>query len=364
MNCRGWFALLALTIIVAAGDAGVAQGASLVPGRFPAHQRFWYADAWTGWPVTPLHSQHPIRGSFLDPRFPSAHLHWGLDINVNDRQPEAGAPPGRSHRVYALEGGRVSVARDNGYICPRRKLALGHFSYWHVDPVVRPGEFVRPGQLIGWTCLGIWHLHLGEQAVVAGARVWVNPLHDGGKLRPYFDAEPPVIHDVRFYTPAMPPERGRQLEPEALRGRVDVRAWINDPQSFRGWMVDSLAPIYVPHHPYSVSVRLVRVADGRTWSWTVFRGDVWLGARVESAGTPVPFWHHYAPGVRQNAKPPGCIRRPDRCQSLYWLRLFAGRARVYWNTRAFANGRYRISIRTRDIAGNGARRSIAVAVAN
>jgi hypothetical protein len=74
------------------------QADARAPGQFPS-VAFRYADAWTGWPVAPTQSQHPIRGSFLDPRFPSGHLHWGLDINVNDRAPVSDAPPARSHRV-------------------------------------------------------------------------------------------------------------------------------------------------------------------------------------------------------------------------------------------------------------------------
>jgi hypothetical protein len=212
--------------------------------------------------------------------------------------------------------------------------------------------------------MGVWHLHLGERAVIAGREVWVNPLHRGGKLRPYVDTAAPVVHDVRFYTPAMPPERGTQLAPERLQGLVDVRAWINDPQSVRAWMVGPLAPVFVPHHPYEVRVRLSRLSDGRRWAWSVFRGDVWLGARLDAVGAPVPFWHHYAPGSAQNGKPPVCLRRPHRCRSVYWLRLFADKDSVYWDTRGFANGPYRIWIEARDIAGNKTTFETEVTVAN
>ena len=70
-----------------------------------------YADGYRGWPVAPRTKQHPVRGSFLDPRSGIVTggdgYHPGVDVAVRDDRPEAGAPPGRTHRVFALEGGRV-----------------------------------------------------------------------------------------------------------------------------------------------------------------------------------------------------------------------------------------------------------------
>ena len=66
-----------------------------------------YNDAWRGWPVLPLKRQHPIRGSFLDPRPDrrrGAIYHEGVDVAVRDDRPERGAPRGRTHRVYAVGG--------------------------------------------------------------------------------------------------------------------------------------------------------------------------------------------------------------------------------------------------------------------
>ena len=61
--------------------------------------------------------------------------------------------------------------------------------------------------MIGWTCLNEWHVHLSEWALVNGQRTWVNPLHAGGKLRPYVDTAAPVIRAVYAYGP--PPPGGR-----------------------------------------------------------------------------------------------------------------------------------------------------------
>jgi hypothetical protein len=354
-------AVSATLLVATAADAAV-------PGALSG-QRYVYADGWQGWPVAPKHVQHPIRGSFLDPRYPSREYHWGIDVNVNDDRPESSAPAGRTHRVYAVEGGVVAFAFGRRSICARRRLGAGHFVYWHVDPVVRAGQRVRPGQMIGWTCAGTWHLHLGEWAVVRGHRVWVNPLHRGGKIRPYSDTARPLIHEIRFHEPAMPPEFGRQLNPTKLQGLVDVRAWIGDPQSVRSWMVGRMAPLLADHHPYSVRVRLTRLKDRRTWAWTLFRADVWLSTQVVSLAAPVPFRYHYAPGSVANLRIPSCLNQqsrphPRNCNGKYRLRLFATPNSAYWNTRAFRNGRYRINVMVSDISGNKANASAEAAVAN
>ena len=152
----------------------------------------------------PHDRQHPIRGSFLDPR-PDPELgaiyHDGIDVAVRDDRPERGAPAGRTHRVYAIEGGPVFLATPRG---ARGFARIGHFGYGHIDPVVQMGETVAPGQHIGWTCMGDWHLHLSEFVFTSGPSLVVNPLRPGGKLRPYVDTARPEIREIRFYTPATP----------------------------------------------------------------------------------------------------------------------------------------------------------------
>lgn len=70
-----------------------------------------YADDFRGWPVAPIHEQHPIRGAFQEPR--TAGYHNGIDISVRDDRPEAGAPEGTTHKVFALEGGEVTDVRSS-----------------------------------------------------------------------------------------------------------------------------------------------------------------------------------------------------------------------------------------------------------
>ena len=261
--------------------------------------------------MSPRKRQHPIRGSFLDPRPDperGAVYHDGVDIAVRDDRPEHGAPRGRTHRVYAIEGGPVFLATPPGV---RGFVHVGHFGYGHVDALVQPGETVAPGQHIGWTCAGDWHVHLSEFLFAGETRLVVNPLRRGGKLHPYVDRAAPLIREVRFYTPATPawgrrpntsvarlPPAGRRLDRDALFGRVDVRVRVGDPQSFSGWFAD-LPHLAAPHHPFRMAVTIVQLTTGQTVRRReVFRAEQLLGI---DAG------RHYAPGTEQNLPANGCM---------------------------------------------------------
>src|SRR5690349_9025365 len=163
-------ALATLALVAALGTPTTAAAADPTPGSLPG-QAYAYDDAFTGWPVLPLHQEHPIRGSFLDPRpgevvnggDPGYHI--GVDISVRDDRPEKGHPPQRTHRVYAIEGGTAAVPAGQATAsCSDRKVTIGHFQYWHTDtvPVITDGQRIAPGQLIGWTCRRMWHVHLSE----------------------------------------------------------------------------------------------------------------------------------------------------------------------------------------------------------
>lgn len=327
-----------------------------------------YADSWYGWPVRPLHRQHPVRGAFLDPR--PGGLHFGIDIGVRDDRPERGAPPLRTHRVYAVEGGTVYNVVDGSTQCNLRRLWVGHFAYYHVDAVVASGQHVSAGQMIGWTCRGEWHVHLSE---LTSANVLVNPLHPGGKLRPYADTKAPVIHTFAFFRRAPPlwtsppggmwsPVTGVRLSPDALSGIVDVRVRIGDPQSFRGWLT-ALPHLYADLHPYRVVVAVVRVRDGITV----------LQREISNAYFPyyLPLNHHFAPGTRQNRRDAVCnryVRRegtpPVPCAGRYWLHAFGTPGSAYWDTQAFADGRYRVRVTAWDPIGHATTRGIEVRINN
>ena len=339
---------------------------SPTPGKLEVQQV--YNDAWRGWPVRPHNRQHPIRGSFLDPRPDperGAIYHDGVDVAVRDDRPERGAPRGRTHPVYAIEGGPVFFATPPG---ARGSVRIGHFGYGHVDALVQTGEIVTPGQHIGWTCEGDWHVHLSEFVFIGGGgRLTVNPLRPGGKLYPFVDTAPPAIREIRFHAPATPdwgrrpstsvvrlPPAGERLNRERLAGRVDVRVRMSDPQSVIGWFQE-LPWLAAPHHPFRVAVSIVQLATDRTVRRReVFRAEQMLGL---SAG------RHFAPGTEQNLPANGCMRfhTAARCDGIYWFRLFPLR---YWDTTRLADGRYRVVVRAWDVAGNLATAGVEVSIAN
>ena len=86
--------------------AGIAVAATfLVPTITPEAATAAAATPAYGWPVKPFHRQHPIRGSFGDPRIGgrSHSFHFGVDVSCPDGTP-----------VYATITGRA-------YISPRHR---------------------------------------------------------------------------------------------------------------------------------------------------------------------------------------------------------------------------------------------------
>jgi len=336
-----------------------------IPGKLELPQT--YNDEWRGWPVRPHNEQHPIRGSFLDPRpdpEQGAVYHDGVDIAVRDDAAEPGAPPGRTHRVYAIEGGPVFLATPRGV---RGFVHAGHFGYGHIEALVATGETVAPSQLIGWTWSGDWHVHLSEFLFTADGPLRINPLRPEGKLHPYVDRSAPRIEEIRFFTPATPawgrrpntsvvrlPPAGRRLPRDGLVGRVDVRVHVNDPQSFIGWFQE-LPWLAAPHHPFRLSVTISDLASGHV----VRRRDTFRAEQV----LDLPPGRHFAPGTEQNLPANGCmhLHRSVRCDGIYWFRLFPLR---YWDTRRLPDGRYRLRVRAWDVAGNLSEDYVVVRIAN
>lgn len=354
-------------LLVAGGaTAGTVPGALGLP--------YDYSDAYTGWPVAPVHEQHPIRGSFLDPRFTAtaANYHIGLDIGVRDDQPEAGAPSGRTHRVYAIEGGTVEIAANVAKLgCINRRVNVAHFEYWHTDPVgtLTNGDTVVPGQFLGWTCKGNWHVHLSERMLVGGTWVYVDPIHPGVKLAPFADSDPPEIGAVRFYTPAPfvwgsgAVDSGSELAAGSLGGTVDARVQVADPQSFFGFFTD-ISSLYADWHPYRLAFTLARAEDGKVvLGRDVYRADGYLGQ--PSATTSVPIGNHYAPGTTQNKAASACLASPGSpCTGKYVLRLFGTAGSAYLQTAAYANGPYHLDVTAWDESGQNDVASVDVTLRN
>jgi hypothetical protein len=245
--------------------------------------------------------------------------------------------------------------------------------------VVQEGQRVEPGQMIGWTTEREWHVHLSEWVFPGGdrdRRVPVNPLSRNGKLRPFVDTAPPVISDLAFFTPASPKWRvaqgraifnqgGTRLDPTRLKGTVDVRARIEDPQSFQGWFRD-VQFLRTAHHPARVKLRVVRLDDGRrVVDRDVFVSDVTLADEAEALGRrSIPAEYHYAPGTRQNLRANGALTLGRPGAGELWFRLFARPGGSYWDTTAFRNGAYRLTVTAFDLVGNRAAQSADGVVAN
>ncbi len=343
-----------------------------VPGALPPNFHYAYGDSYAGWPVAPVHAQHPIRGSFLDPRgvddTGTSGYHFGVDVSVDDRKPDRGAPKGLSHAVYAMESGYVDrPSGDMTRACISRRLEVGHFDYWHVSPIVGQGQRIRAGQQIGWTCLGVWHVHVSEWQRYRGARVWVNPLHKGGRLVPYVDTAAPVVGAVVFHSPpatAWTPAKtlaqadtSKTLEPTALHGLVELRANIADPQSFLGFLAGNPAwP--TEFSPYRVTVEIRSRASGAT----IMRRTAFQADQLPQT----PYVVHYAPGTIEDENMKECVGPPQHkhCTGTYWFRPFSQFTHEYWDTRTSPNGSYSVVVRAFDVAGNSGSRTVAVVVKN
>ena len=351
-------------------DALARRTQAQIPGALPPGFRGTYADSYRGWPVQPLHAQHAIRGSFLDPRGIDenglAGYHFGIDVNVDDNRPDPGAPPGFSHRVFAMEGGIAHAVRGLRHTCPNRRLEVGHFSYWHVSSTVRSGQVVKAGTPIGWTCKNEWHVHVSEWQLLGKRRVWINPLLSTGKFAPYTDTEPPIVSGLRFFTPPRtrwdPDSSLRGLDsaaplgPTQLHGRVEMRAQIEDAQSFWGFL--SKSPGYeTPHHPYRVGVEIRNSSGKIVLQRIAFQADQ----------LPVtPYLVHYAPGSTQNGSMDECVHSPrgGNCPGTYWFRPLSRLRQEFWNTRGVPNGSYTVTVVAWDLKGGTGTLTVPVTVAN
>ena len=340
----------------------------LTPGALPDGFRYHYADDSTGWPVAPLHAAHALHGAFNDPR--EGGYHFGVDIAVDDSKPAQLAPPGMSHRIFAVESGEVHYSRpgEQALNCNDRRFEIGHFAYWHASSSLPEGTHVRAGQMIGWTCLGEWHVHLSEWALVNGQRTWVNPLHAGGKLRPYADYAAPVIRAVYAYGPPelwwWPQTSGELAGTDGaltqlfgdLHGAIDLRAWVDDSQGDVGLYRDR-AELAADISPYRIWVQVRRVSDGAiVWQRNAWQSDLLLAGRER-------LYAHFAARSRPPLSNDVCTL-PGGCNGRFFYHLLGSDDRYLWNTRLVRNGDYVLTLRAFDISGNADERQVMMTVNN
>ena len=244
-------------------------GAQFTQTRAVAHRRS-VRPAY-GWPVKPFNRQHPVRANLNDPR--NGHgdaksFHFGIDITD---------PVGAA--VYAVEGGKVFLTR--GRMAVAVVGSTRTFGYWHIKPAVRNHQIVRLHQLLGHVIDegGGAHVHFAERS--RGNGLYLNPLRPGG-IGPYVDRTPPRVAKIEFL------HAGREVDANALTGRVDIVAEVSD-------TAPMLVPApwsHMPVTPATVGWSLSHGGRPIRAERTIINSDHMLPGRLYNA--------IYAPGTTQN----------------------------------------------------------------
>jgi hypothetical protein len=266
------------------------------------------------WPVKPFRAPHPVRGNFGDPRTVYGSI-WRMSFhNGVDIAARAGT------KVYPVASGTAFHVGTHEVIVRTRDGRS--FQYWHIEPRVRAGQYVRARKtVLGTVQRRARHVHLAEidNAIVR------NPLA-AGHLGPYYDWKAPIVHGIAFRS-----EDGR-VDPKALRGAVEVIVWADDatalpvPGRWRG------LPVAPARLAYSV-----RREDGRL---------VLAERTVVDFRYTLPdverFWDFYASGTYQNVPAVG----------RHLMRRTPGRYLFRFDLPWLPAGRLLLEVVAEDICGN------------
>jgi len=225
------------------------------------------------WPVKPFDQEHPIRGSFGDPRTlffgpPTRdtllhgegdfQFHFGVDISAPNGTP-----------VYPVQSGLVTRVTDQEIdVAGADGLA---FQYWHLRAAVHNGErVVAYTTVLGRIMKPAGHVHLTE----LDNGLIVNPLQRG-HLTPYTDRSKPSV---------------TAIDVRRAGGEIDLEASAQDMPSMHvpGAWHD------LPVTPALLEWRLVD-ASGRDVVPTRVVYDVREHLPAQST-----FWSVYARGTHQN----------------------------------------------------------------
>jgi hypothetical protein len=266
-----------------------------------------------GWPVRPFHLQHPVRGFFGDPRISNHHqshqFHFGVDISAPNGTPVYATISGRVY-IHPLHATTIAVVSDEGV----------EFSYWHVIPVVRTGQYATAYKtVIGHIEAPYGHVHFSERQNDR----YLNPLRRGA-MGPYADSTRPEV--FRFTAEL----DGRRVRP-ASGGGFEL---IVEPRDE--------TPIAVPRpwHDLPVMPAIVR------WRLLGEAGTPLVGWRtVVDFRDTIPdaseFNRTWATGTEQNH-----VREPGR------FRLYLTRE---GDLKALRPGSYVVEVALGDTRGNGSR---------
>ncbi len=235
------------------------------------------------WPVRPFDRQHPIRGSFGDPRTVfqdplfadglngpgSFSFHNGVDIAAPNGTTVYPVLSGVAHLVDATA---ISVETLDGRT----------FQYFHVIPTVVDGEKVTARlSMLGYVQAPYAHVHLSE---IDGTRI-ANPLQKG-HLAPYVDRTRPQVDTIELRD-----SDGRLTGPLGVCGRVSLAAEAFDRPA---------VPVAGPFKGLPVAPALVAWQLQRLGGAVVVPRTIAADFRV-TLPPPADFWKIYARGSYQNA---------------------------------------------------------------
>jgi hypothetical protein len=319
---RRTIVVFAVAAALAAVGLGKAVTTSSASGRSEAQASY-------NWPVKPFERQHPVRGSFGDPRTVfqssptlrgvlsgacSCSLHRGIDV---------AAPDGTA--VYPVASGTVTY-RNGEWLKVDSGGGRG-FEYWHINPSVGVGTHVDAYRtVLGHIKRGSGHVHLTE---LNDDRA-VNPLAPG-HIGPYSDHTTPRVTSISF----RPTETGRDVLPNLIRGRVRLVAEAQDAPTLdapEGWKGLPVSPALLTW-------------EIRSWTGKVVRPRE-IAADFRGALPGRSFWSVYARGTYQNMAVLG--HHYSWAQPGSYLFKLGG----VFNSRQLRNGAYDLVVTATDIRGN------------
>jgi murein DD-endopeptidase MepM/ murein hydrolase activator NlpD len=317
----GGGALAGRTALPTQASTASAAPASAEPGNFSY-----------GWPIKPFNRQHPIRGSFGDPRSvfagpPTRHglftsacncsYHQGIDISAPDG---TAVFPVLSGVVSRVTHEWIQVDSDDGVA----------FQYWHIQSRVQVGDRVEEREtVLGHILRASGHVHLTE--LKDGKAV--NPLAPG-HIGPYSDTTIPRVHAITFRSR----DTGPDLLPEYLRGRVELIASASDTQAIPvpgKWNGLPVTPAKLTYHVSTFPAK--RIVIPETTAMNV--------ARTLPATSDM--WHTYARGSHMNMVQMG-LHRYWYNPGVYLFKLTS----APFDTRTLSDGVYELTVTAWDTAGN------------
>ena len=284
-----------------------------------------------GWPVKPFDRQHPVRGSFADPRSifrgnPTVRglmtsrcacsYHQGIDISAADG---TDVYPVRNGIVRIVTPDWVEVDSDGG----------SSFQYWHINSAVRVGDHVQARQtILGQILRGAEHVHLTE---LANGKP-TNPLAPG-HIGPYDDTTTPHVSAITFRFR----DAGPDLLPEYLHGNIEIVAAAADTPAVPVPGMWSGLPI----SPAKLTYRIESFPTAQRVVPETTAMDVSHDLPPTS-----DMWHTYARGTHMNMVQMGTHR--------YWYQpgAYLFKLAAKFDTKQLKDGVYRITATAWDTAGN------------